>query len=65
MLFGFYRTKSFPVDTWIEKIYIENFNGTLKDRTKIKDYFISEFSDYSGYIQQYLFYYKRSLESKE
>jgi N-glycosylase/DNA lyase len=65
MLFGFYRTKSFPVDTWIEKIYTQNFNGTLKDRTKIKDYFISEFGDYSGYIQQYLFYYKRSLESKE
>ena len=64
MLFGFYKTKSFPVDTWIEKIYLEDFKGTIKDRTKIKEYFISRFQDYSGYIQQYLFYYKRSLEIK-
>lgn len=62
MLFGFFRTKTFPVDTWIEKIYIEDFNGTLKDRKKISEWFISEFNEYSGYIQQYLFHYKRNLE---
>ena len=33
-LFGFYRTDSFPVDTWIEKLYHENFNGKEKDRAK-------------------------------
>ena len=60
MLFGFFRTKTFPVDTWIEKIYLEDFNGTLKDRKKISEWFISEFNEYSGYIQQYLFHYKRS-----
>ena len=62
MLFGFFRTKTFPVDTWIEKIYLEDFNGTLKDRKKISEWFISEFNEYSGYIQQYLFHYKRNLE---
>lgn len=65
MLFGFYKTKSFPVDTWTDKIYRENFNGKLKDRKKITEWFISEFGDYSGYFQQYLFYYKRSLENKK
>ena len=58
-LFGFGKTDSFPVDTWIEKIYIEDFRGTLKDREKIAEYFVGEFGEYSGFIQQYLFYGKR------
>ena len=40
LLFGFYKTDSFPVDTWIEKFYIENYGGTLKNRKKIKKCFI-------------------------
>lgn len=59
-LFGFYKTDSFPVDTWIEKIYIEDFNGTLKDRKKMTEFFLEQFGIYSGYIQQYLFHYKRT-----
>lgn len=58
-LFGFKRATSFPVDTWIEKIYREDFNGTLKSRDKINAYFTSLFGEYSGYVQQYLFYCKR------
>lgn len=61
-LFGFYKTDCFPVDVWIEKIYREDFNGQLKNRKKITEFFIGEFGIYSGYFQQYLFYYKRSLE---
>lgn len=59
-LFGYHKTDSFPVDTWIEKLYREDFNGTLTDRNKITDYFQSLFGENSGYIQQYVFYYKRS-----
>lgn len=58
-LFGFHRTDSFPVDTWIEKLYREDFDGTLTDRKKIADYFVGEFGDDSGFVQQYIFYYKR------
>lgn len=65
LLFGFHRSDSFPVDTWLEKVYRENFNGTLTDRVKIAKYFVDRFKDNSGYYQQYLFYYKRSLEKKE
>ncbi|MBE5743019.1 MAG: DNA-3-methyladenine glycosylase 2 family protein [Clostridiales bacterium] len=64
-LFGYHRTDSFPVDTWIEKIYREDFCGTLKDRKKIAEWFLNEFKEYSGYVQQYVFYYKRSLEKDE
>lgn len=58
-LFGFYKAVSFPVDTWIEKIYREDFGGTLTDRKKINEYFTNYFKEYSGYAQQYLFYAKR------
>ena len=65
VLFGFHRSDSFPADTWIEKVYKEDFNGTLTDRKKISEYFTGMFGENSGYFQQYLFYYKRTLEKKE
>ncbi len=65
LLFGFHRSDSFPVDTWIEKVYKENFNGTLSNREKIASYFTERFNENAGYFQQYLFYYKRSLENKK
>lgn len=58
-LFAFKVCDSFPVDTWIEKIYKEDFNGELKSREKIAEYFKNLFKEHSGYIQQYLFYGKR------
>lgn len=64
-LFGYHRTDSFPVDTWIEKIYRQDFNGQLKSREKIAESFVCEFKENGGYFQQYMFYYKRSLEGKE
>jgi len=60
LLFGFHKTDSFPVDTWIEKIYHEDFNGTLTDRKKISEYFVGLFGEYSGLVQQYLFHAKRT-----
>ncbi len=64
LLFGYNRYDSFPVDVWIKKLYKDEFNGALTDRTKISQYYISEFNEYAGIIQQYLFYYKRSLQIK-
>ncbi len=58
-LFGFHRTDSFPVDTWIEKLYREDFGGTLTNREKINAYFCGKFGEDSGLVQQYLFYAKR------
>ena len=58
-LFGFRKTESFPVDTWIEKVYAEDFKGTLKGREKIAKFFTDAFGENSGYVQQYLFYGKR------
>ena len=63
-LFGYKKSDSFPVDTWIEKVYREDLNGTTKDRAKIADELTFRFGSNSGYYQQYLFYYKRSIENK-
>ncbi|HEY8389454.1 MAG TPA: DNA glycosylase [Clostridia bacterium] len=60
LLFGLHRTDVFPVDTWINKVYKENFEGTLTNRKNIRGFFINLFGQLSGYAQQYLFYYKRS-----
>jgi len=62
MLFGFSKFDSFPVDTWIEKVYLQDFNGKSATREKITEYFINLFGDSSGIIQQYLFNYKRNIQ---
>ena len=58
-LFGFRKTDSFPVDTWIEKVYREDLGGTEQNRERIAKYLIDTFGENSGYVQQYLFYGKR------
>lgn len=63
-LFAYHRTDAFPVDTWIEKLYREDFCGEEKDRNKISEFFVNEFGDNSGYVQQYVFYYKRGLRNE-
>ena len=62
LLFGFNRFDSFPVDTWIYKLYREDFCGEVCNRDKITKYFTDLFKEYSGYFQQYLFYYKREKQ---
>ena len=63
LFFGYRKTDSFPVDTWIEKVYIENFNGKQKHHDKIANELVEKFGINSGYFQQYLFHYKRNLEN--
>lgn len=62
LLFGFKKTASFPVDTWMEKVYKQDFGGKLLDRTKISKWFVEKFGNLSGYFQQYMFHYKRNIE---
>ena len=59
LLFGFGKMEKFPVDTWIEQVYYNHFDSTKKSRPQIQKYFESEFGEYSGIAQQYLFYYER------
>lgn len=60
MLFGFNRISSFPVDTWIEKVYRKYFYAGELSRPQISAYLQEKFGLMSGIVQQYLFYYFRS-----
>lgn len=52
LLFGMARFDSFPVDVWISRAMAEYFDG--KDGYEL-------FGENSGFAQQYLFYWKRSI----
>lgn len=51
-LFGFAHYESFPIDVWIKRV-IDKYYGDGFD--------VKKFGDYAGIVQQYLFYYERSL----
>lgn len=59
LLFGYNRRDVFPVDTWIEQMYNSYFSKE-KNRNKIREHLTFLFDKFSGYAQQYLFYYQRS-----
>lgn len=60
MLFGFNRLSSFPVDTWIEKVYRKYLYDGEKTRPEISKYLEEKFGERSGIVQQYLFHFIRS-----
>ena len=59
LLFGYHKTDVFPTDTWIKKVYKQDFNGEETSSKMITKYFLDMFGDNAGYAQQYLFYSKR------
>ena len=58
LLFGFHRMDVFPVDTWIQHLYYENYHGEQCPPDKISDYFVQTYGKLAGYAQQYLYYAK-------
>lgn len=50
LLFGFYKTECFPVDTWIKKVLAEYYPQG----------FPKEYEPVAGIAQQYLFHYMRT-----
>lgn len=64
MLFGYAKGDVFPVDTWIEKVYHDIFDCQEKNREVMRKVLVDTFKNLSGFAQQYLFYYKRSLPKK-
>jgi len=59
MLFGLGVMNSFPVDTWINKVYNKLTNTVSTDRKRITKELSSRYGNLSGYAQQYFFYYFR------
>ena len=71
-LFGLHHINAFPVDTWIQKILIEEYysherygnvpKSRLFDQI-LADHF-SPYGPYAGIIQQYIFYYERLRQNR-
>ncbi len=70
-LFGLHHIDAFPVDTWIEQILTKEYLTKDPDRyrnipknrlyaTIIQDFF-GCYEGYAGVMQQYIFYYERSV----
>lgn len=59
LLFGFSKKDVFPVDTWIRQGYNEISKEKEVNTVKISNVLEFKFGELSGYVQQYLFYFKR------
>lgn len=62
LLFAFSRFEVFPIDVWVERVmsvlYFKSSNKILKKKD-ILEYAKNNFANYSGIIQQHLFYNMR------
>ena len=54
-LFGLHQLDACPIDTWMQKIIDEEYNGVIPRWMK---------GEFAGVYQQYAFYYKRYIEGK-
>jgi N-glycosylase/DNA lyase len=55
-LYGLHKLEAFPVDTWIRRIVKKQYGGNFDAKT---------LSPYAGVIQQYMFFYQRTLEKQD
>ncbi len=59
LLFGLLKYESFPLDVWMKRIMHELYGYDEKDMKGMSSYARENFGEYSGFAQQYLFYYAR------
>ena len=57
LLFGFNRFDVFPVDTWIRKVFAPYYGDMPAE--KLSSVLVEKYGEYSGFVQQWLFYCKR------
>lgn len=58
-LYGLHHMSGYPIDTWMKKIIIEDYND--KKIPEYLDIINKTYPGFQGYVQQLQFYYKRSL----
>lgn len=61
LLFGFGRSDVFPVDTWIKKVFEPQFPSVPADKLSVL--LVERYGEYAGFVQQWLFYFKREEKS--
>jgi N-glycosylase/DNA lyase len=65
ILFSMARYDAFPVDVWVKRVMQYFYLAPDVSLKKIRDFGRSQFGQYAGFAQQYLFYYARDLKGKE
>lgn len=56
-LFGLHKTEAFPIDVWIKKIIQNRYNNEFS----LENFHLQ---DIGGIIQQYMYFYERSLQNR-
>ena len=59
LLFGLLRYESFPLDVWMKRIMSTLYGFKENDVKGMWEYALDHFGRYSGFAQQYLFYYAK------
>ena len=58
LLFAYFKTDVYPIDTWVKKYMLDEFNiNNIKD---IRKYTNNTYKEYSGLAIQYMFHVKRN-----
>lgn len=64
LLFSMGKHDAFPVDVWVKRVMQHFYLAPDVSLAKIREYGRNTFGEYSGFAQQYLFYYVRELKGK-
>ena len=64
MLFSMGKTSAFPVDVWVKRAMMHFYNAEEGSLNKIRIFGRDKFKEFSGFAQQYLFYYARENKIK-
>ena len=59
MLFSMKKGSAFPVDVWVKRAMMHFYGAEDASLNKIRIFARERFGEYSGFAQQYLFYYAR------
>lgn len=58
LLFAYQKFDVYPVDTWVKKFMKDDYN--IEGESKIKEFTLNTYKQYSGLAIQYMFNYKRN-----
>jgi N-glycosylase/DNA lyase len=59
LLMGYKKIEAFPVDVWIQKIMEKQYFKRTAKPKEIREFAKSQWKEYAGYAQQYIFWYGR------
>lgn len=59
LLFSCDHLSAFPIDTWMEKVLVENYNKRKNNYNPLSEFARNYFGENAGYAQQFLYHWKR------